>query len=207
MLRHLHRTLIHSRRVRVLATHLAELIPRDLSVLDVGSGDGRIAAAVMELRPDLKLSAIDTTVRENAMIPTAHYDGKRFPFEAKSVDVVMMIDVLHHVEDIDSMLAEAARVSRKFILIKDHFVRGRLARQTLTFMDHVSNRQFGIAIPANYQTVDQWNLLFANSHLRSVIRRDRLGLYVWPLSWIFERKLHFMQLLAVDKLYLSSTQK
>lgn len=207
MLRHLHRTLIHSRRVRVLATHLAELIPRDLSVLDVGSGDGRIAAAVMQLRPDLTLSAIDTTVRDNAMIPTAHYDGKRFPFEEKSVDLVMMIDVLHHVEDIDSMLVEAARVSRQFILIKDHFVRGWLARQTLTLMDNVSNRQFGIAIPANYQTEAQWNSLYANNHLESVIRRDHLGLYVWPLSWIFERKLHFMQLLSVDKLHLSSTQK
>ncbi len=182
------------------------MIPRNLTVLDVGSGDGRIASSLIKMRPDLKLSAIDTTVRDNAMIPTAHYDGKKFPFNAKSVDLVMMIDVLHHVEDINSILAEASRVSRQFVLIKDHFVRGWLARQTLTLMDNVSNRQFGIAIPANYQTEDQWNSLYANNHLESVIRRDHLGLYVWPLSWIFERHLHFMQLLSVDKLHPSSTQ-
>ena len=142
-----------------MAAHLAEMIPRDLTVLDVGSGDGRIASRLMELRPELDIRAIDTTVRANAMVPTTHYDGQRFPFDAQSFDVVMMIDVLHHVQDIDAILAEAVRVSRQSIVIKDHFVRGWLARPTLTFMDNVSNKQFGIAIPANYQTEEQWKLI------------------------------------------------
>jgi len=174
------------------------MIPGNLTVLDVGSGDGRIASRVMELRPDLKICAIDTTVRTNAMVPTTHYDGQQFPFEAKSFDLVMMIDVLHHVDNIGAILDEAARVSRQYVVIKDHFVRGWLARPTLTLMDNVSNRQFGIAIPANYQTEDQWNSIYAKTHLQSIDRRDHLGLYVRPLSWFFERQLHFIQLLSVD---------
>lgn len=174
------------------------MIPRDLTVLDVGSGDGRIASRVMELRPDLKICAIDTTVRTNAMVSTTHYDGQKFPFEAKSFDLVMMIDVLHHVDKIGAILDEAARVSRQYVVIKDHFVRGWLARPTLTLMDNVSNRQFGIAIPANYQTEYQWNSMYAKTHLQSIDRRDHLGLYIRPLSWFFERQLHFIQLLSVD---------
>jgi SAM-dependent methyltransferase len=131
------------------------------------------------------------------MVPTTQYDGERFPFEDKSFDLLMMIDVLHHIDNIDAILAEAVRVGRKFILIKDHFVRGWMARPTLTLMDNVSNRQFGIAIPANYQTENQWQSMYAKNHLLSVCRRDHLGLYFPPLSWVFERHLHFLQLLSV----------
>jgi hypothetical protein len=38
----LHRRVVHSRRVRVLAAHFAELIPGRHSVLDVGCRDGLI---------------------------------------------------------------------------------------------------------------------------------------------------------------------
>src|SRR5438309_1549822 len=51
----IHGGYVHTRRVRVLCNHLASLIPRHASVLDVGTGDGLLAKLVSELRPDLSL--------------------------------------------------------------------------------------------------------------------------------------------------------
>ncbi|MBM4435075.1 MAG: class I SAM-dependent methyltransferase, partial [Chloroflexi bacterium] len=39
-------------------------------------------------------------------------DGTRLPLRAASVDVVLLIEVLHHVADADAVLREAARVLR-----------------------------------------------------------------------------------------------
>ena len=41
-----HEGYVKSRRLTVLAAHFAELIPDESKVLDVGSGDGGLAAAV-----------------------------------------------------------------------------------------------------------------------------------------------------------------
>ena len=64
-----HGGMVHPRRVRVLADHAARLIPPDALVLDVGTGDGRIAAAIAERRSDLRIQGIEVTVREDAAIP------------------------------------------------------------------------------------------------------------------------------------------
>ncbi len=42
---------VHGRRVRVIADALAELLPSEGSVLDVGSGDGFIDKLIMQRRP------------------------------------------------------------------------------------------------------------------------------------------------------------
>jgi len=49
--RAVHGRLIRGQRVRVLADHFARMIPRACTVLDVGSGDGLIDAAILEQRP------------------------------------------------------------------------------------------------------------------------------------------------------------
>ncbi len=47
------------------------------------------------------------------------------------------------------LLAEAKRVSRGGIVIKDHFREGVLADATLRFMDWVGNAQHGVVLPYN----------------------------------------------------------
>ena len=41
-----HGQFVHSRRVRVLAALAARLVPHGARVLDIGTGDGQIAAAL-----------------------------------------------------------------------------------------------------------------------------------------------------------------
>jgi hypothetical protein len=66
-----HQARVHSRRMRILAKHLGEMIPSGASVLDVGSGDGLLAR-----RPDLTWSAIDTLERPQTHVPAGLFDGR-----------------------------------------------------------------------------------------------------------------------------------
>lgn len=188
----LHGKYVHSRRVRVLSEHLSQIMPRDASVLDVGCGDGLLAHLISEVRSDLKISGIDVLLRPDAHIPITKFDGHTLPFPAASFDVVMFVDVLHHTDDAMVLLREAARVARRAVMIKDHTMDGLLAHATLKFMDNVGNKRFGVALPHNYWAEAKWRQTFQTLGLNVAVWKNRLGLYPWPASLLFERRLHFV---------------
>lgn len=186
-----HERFVLGRRVRVIAHHLAALVPQGSDVLDVGAGDGAVAHALLLERPDLRAEGIDVLVREKTHIPVRPFDGTHIPAEPRSVGTVMLVDVLHHTDDPGAMLREAARVARDAIVVKDHLVQGVLARPTLRFMDRVGNARHGVRLPYNYLTRAQWNEAFAVAGLRVDRWIPALGLYPRPASWLFDRALHF----------------
>jgi len=188
----LHGTTVHKRRVRVIADHVAALMPKGLRVLDVGSGDGRIAALLMEKRPDLRIEGVDVLVREGTAIPTKEFDGQTLPHGDDEFDAVMMIDVLHHAVDPAALMAEAARVAGSCVMIKDHHRTGFAAETTLRFMDWVGNRAHGVALPYNYLSPPEWSEMFERLGLVVDETRTRLSLYSLPATWFFDRSLHFV---------------
>ena len=123
----LHEKRVHGRRVDSLLRNLKGLIPENSSVLDVGCGDGLLASLIQEQVPGSSLQGIDVLIRPDTKIPIAEFDGITIPMEDNSVDVVMMVDVLHHTDDPEIMVREAKRVARKWFVIKDHTRNGLLA--------------------------------------------------------------------------------
>jgi SAM-dependent methyltransferase len=154
-----------------------------------------VAKLLLGQRPDLKLSGVDVLVRENTAIPVEHFDGTTLPQAEGAKDAVMFVDVLHHTGDPLVLLREAVRVSRRWILIKDHTREGLAAETTLRFMDRVGNARYGVALPYNYWTAGQWQAAFAELKLRPVRSVASLGLYPWWADWLFGRRLHFIALL------------
>jgi SAM-dependent methyltransferase len=187
----LHDKLVFGRRVRVLAHHLAALIPPTAKVLDVGCGDGTVDQLILQQLPGVSIEGIDVLVRPVAKIPVAPFDGVRIPYPDSSFDVVMFIDVLHHTHDPLLLLQEAQRVG-KVILVKDHFRKGVLAGPTLRFMDWVGNAPHGVVLPYNYWSEKQWQDALRVVGLKQVETIVSLGLYPSPASWFFERRLHFI---------------
>jgi ubiquinone/menaquinone biosynthesis C-methylase UbiE len=187
----LHEKLVFNRRVKVIANCFAQLAPRSARVLDVGCGDGLVAAVLQTQRPDLMVSGIDVLPRSQTHIPVGMFDGSRIPFDDQSFDVVLFSDVLHHTADPAILLCEARRVAKHSVLVKDHNHNGLLAGARLRLMDWVGNARFGVALPYNYWTERQWHDAWREIGLHPEHLITNLGLYPPPADWIFGAKLHF----------------
>jgi SAM-dependent methyltransferase len=187
-----HRRLVDQRRKHLLAARLSAVLPGSGTVLDVGCGDGGVAHALKERRPDLDIAGIDVFVPPETYIPVSSFDGHTIPYLDGSFDDVMFVDVLHHTDDPEVLLSEAARVARRGVVLKDHLVAGFAAGPSLRLMDWVGNAHKGVALPYNYWTEDRWRECFARLGLHVEAWTSRLDLYPGPASWIFDRGLHML---------------
>ena len=94
-----HDKAVFKRRIQVLAQALADFLPRNARVLDVGCGSGTLAKGIMTLRPDVTIEGIDVLVRPNTEIPVTEFDGNTIPWPDQHFDVALIVDVLHHTDD------------------------------------------------------------------------------------------------------------
>ena len=189
------RVTVRNRRVRRLAGHLAQAIPTRGTVLDIGAGEGLVAEALMQLRRDLRIEGVDVSVPPHARIALTPYDGTELPFADQSFDYVTIIDQLHRASEPAVVLAEAARVARYGVVVKDRLADGALAIQTLRFMDWVESWGRAAVPPQHYLTRDEWQNAYYRARLAPVSNVERLALYPPPFSWLFDRNLHFVALL------------
>jgi len=190
-----HGRLVHGRRTTVLGQRLAAMLPEASTLLDVGCGDGIIANIVGHAVPGLTVSGAEYAPRADCAIPCLGFDGIHLPYPDKSFDGCMFVDVLHHSQDPLAILRDAVRVSRSFVLIKDHLAENAFDHSTLRFMDWVGNRPHGVVLPYNYLSEKEWQKLYADAGLKEARVERSIPLYPAPFSWIFGRKLHFIALL------------
>lgn len=195
-----HQVFVHQRRVRVLAEALGTQIPNAASVLDIGCGDGTIASLIAQLRPDISIQGVEVLPRADCRIACSAFDGNTLPLADDSVDVAMLVDVLHHTGDVSVLLREAARVSRVAVLLKDHLSENALDHATLRLMDWVGNRPHGVTLKYNYQSRAQWDAHFAAAGLQPATFDTNIPLYPAPFSVIAGRGLHFVSALRKAKI-------
>ena len=188
---------VHDRRARVLARHLAEVTPRGSRVLDVGCGDGLIGSLVQGHGRELEVTGIDIGVRPETHIPVREFDGESIPYSDGELDVVMLVDVLHHADDPMRLLGEAVRVARRAVVLKDVTPLGPLSDATLRFMDWVGNARHDVPLPYNFWSQAQWRRAFAELGLSVAELRRRLGIYPLPWNLLFEKRMHFIARLGV----------
>ncbi|MGH6742774.1 MAG: class I SAM-dependent methyltransferase [Bradyrhizobium sp.] len=191
-----HDKAVFKRRIQVLAQALANFLPKNARVLDVGCGSGTLAKVIMTLRPDVTIEGIDVLVRPTTEIPVTEFDGNTIPWPDKHFDVALIVDVLHHTDDPVRVMAEARRVTKRGIVVKDHFRDGLLANSTLRFMDWFGNAAHGVRLPYNYLSNAEWRKAWNALGFKVDGLVDRLGLYPAPFTWLFDRKLHFVARLS-----------
>jgi SAM-dependent methyltransferase len=164
-LRLLDERLLFPAKIRYLPPWLVPRLRGNRSVLDLGASDGRLASV---LRRDVQAAffGCDVHVLPNPAIPIARYDGVSLPFADGAFDCVMLIDVLHHDLDPGRVLAEAKRVSRRHLLIKDHYWITQLDLLVLRVADYLGNRSPGIRLPYNYIDEAGWSELFEELDLQ-----------------------------------------
>ena len=196
LLKDLHHKYVHVRRVNVLADELARAIPEGSHVLDVGCGDGTIDQAVMERRKGVTYAGIDVLARPSCAIPFSKYDGKTIPHDNASFDVVQFIDMLHHTDNLEDLFAEGVRVSKRYILLKDHSYSNRIEHAVIKWMDWVGNAPHGVRLPYNFRDLPYWRALAEKHGLEERSFNSRVPLYPFPFSEVFGRDgMDFMLLL------------
>jgi SAM-dependent methyltransferase len=128
----------------VLATTVASLAPGASRVAEIGCGDGSMAAAILAEMPSVEYVGIDVADNPGRLFAG---DRSRVRFvsqpsselvvtEAGTFDVVLVVDVVHHVADSErvSLLADAAALLRPggLLIFKD-WERGRGAAHLLAY--------------------------------------------------------------------------
>jgi SAM-dependent methyltransferase len=175
-------------RFKYLTNLLIPHLKNVTEVLDVGSGDGNLIKYLQSELNTVKFTAIDTYIQPNAVIPIKKYDGKSFPFDNNSFDCVMFNDVLHHTTDPKHIFEEACRVSRKYILLKDHYWKWSWDRFLLKVGDYMGNKPYGIDLPNNFFSIREWAALFNANCLRVEY------LYAWRYNVLDIGKQIFLRL-------------
>lgn len=145
-----HHRAVHVPRVRRVAEALAAQIGRASSLLDVGAGDGTVAADLARRVGASRVAGVDVKVRPGAAIEIVPYDGERLPFSDGAFEVVVLSDVLHHCAHPGVVLAEALRVASRAAIIKDHFKFGLFSEKILLWMDLVGNAAPGVHVTGTY---------------------------------------------------------
>lgn len=192
VLRALHSIVVSSRRTDTLSSMIAKMLPKNANVLDIGCGDGIIDQKILSIRSDAKITGVDVLKRNKIAIPVILFDGKKVPAPNNSYDTVLLIDTLHHAQNPDLLLKEAKRVSRKYIIIKDHYLEGKVSSYILKFMDWFGNKPHGVSLPYNYYGKNQWQSLFDSLKLKKEEELLDLKLRFFPFNLIFDRNYQFL---------------
>ena len=184
----------------VLAECVCSLVPADgaCTVLDVGAGDGRLAAALQRFRPLTTALGLETVIRSEraTALPFARFDGNSLPIADASVDVALLLNVLHHAKQPEVLLSEVFRVTRQRVVIKDHIASTRVQHWQLAFLDVLGNWSSGASVRGSYWSRSRWakELGALGAQPRWV---ETLRFRSSPWSWLFSNELEAV--LVIDR--------
>lgn len=158
--------------------------------VDIGCGDGRVAALISRrtARPAL---GVDAAAVGRAAIPVVASTGERLPFSDGAAAYVLMAEVLGRAREPEALLREALRVGRHGVILVDRQVRRRGDRLVLGALDIAD----GSGRATRYWTERQWWELAERAGAQ-VTHWERLrGAYGAPASWVIGRDLHVVMVL------------
>jgi SAM-dependent methyltransferase len=158
-------------RYRQLTKTLSPYLQNCGSVLDLGASCGRLARKIQDKLKGTRFAGVDVHVQGKTFMPVKKYDGRKLPFKSNSFDCVMIIDVLHHDKNPGRILREAKRVSRRYLLIKDHYWKTKKDFKILRYVDYIGNKPYGVALPYNFLKMESWRDLFKKNNLRIVTQK------------------------------------
>lgn len=186
---------LRKRRVDRITEIMSEFMPKEASILDLGSGNADLAYNLSGINANLKFTAIDVKVPPSPRMDVGIYDGKNIPYPDDYFDYVMLITVLHHTDDYIPVLKEAMRVSRKGLIVFDHQYKSYFEWLTLCVIDWPGNVPFGVYTPFNYKKREEWDSIFEALNLSQSKYNDRVYLFGKFFDFIIGKRLHFVSVL------------
>lgn len=189
---------VYRSRIAALVRAIVPNLRSDDAVLDIGCGGGVLGRAIMH-SPDcpggVVVRGMEVAPRGGEVIEVLGYDGRHLPFGDQSVDVCILADVLHHDEQPDLVIVEAARVARRAVIIKDHKRDGVLAKTRISLMDWAANQAYDVPCLYRYNTLQDWRDSHERLGLGVISEHTAMQLYPRPYRWIFTPRLQYLAVL------------
>lgn len=119
MLHSLIRKIVRTRTEEVV-TRILPYITHSKRIIDIGSGTGDIAYRLMQ--SGKKITPVDVgDFHGPRFVKPIIYDGKTLPFPDRSFDTALLLMVMHHTPDPESVFTQAARVARELVVIETSY--------------------------------------------------------------------------------------
>lgn len=150
-------------RAKNITTKILPFLKEGSSILDIGAGTCNVA----ELLTENNLSITPLDIADKSVVGNMRpiiYDGAKLPFKDDSFDTALLITVLHHTKDPESILKEARRVARRIIVMEDIYT-SRTQKYATWAMDSVLNLEF-LGHPHTNKTDSEWNEVFQKLGLK-----------------------------------------
>ena len=125
---------------------------------------------------------------------------KLFKSNPKKFDIIIAIDVLHHmgVHNSHKILEKLSKISN-YILIKDHFEYGFFSRHLLRFVDFYANYAYDVVIPDRYFNKKLWLNTVKKASLKETLRIENFQQHDGVFNLILNKRHHFISLLKNEK--------
>lgn len=190
---------IYASRLRELVARITPHLEANDQVLDVGCGGGGLGAALLaspRCPSSVQVQGLERAPRGDEPIEVLAYDGRQMPLADRSRDVVILADVLHHDEQPDQVLQEAARVARRCVIVKDHKPDGFLGQARVSFIDWAANAPYGVPCLYDYPTLPGWRERLGAAGLEPVEELTSMQLYPPGFQQLFGGQLHYFAVAA-----------
>jgi ubiquinone/menaquinone biosynthesis C-methylase UbiE len=181
------------RRAREAATRLVALLEHGESILDIGTGDGRIADEVAS-HLSAAIVLVDLVDGRHSQLPLVVGRGEDLPFGDKSFDVTLLVTVLHHTKNPRMLIKEAARVARRTVVVQEDVYGNNIVEDVMVYIiDLVGTIAGGWPRPEKPRKIPEWELMFESAGLRparKVFHQWTLGyplLRAKTVIWVLER--------------------
>ena len=170
---------------------------KKISIVDFGCGSMEISKKIQHNKFIKKISGVDIFNSKFKYKKLEYFQYKKIKdLKNFKCDVMLLVDVLHHIGVNESfkLLKELSKYS-KIIIIKDHFEHGQISRQLLRFVDFYANYAYGVVIPKIYYSEKSWAKTIKMSKLKQLYFEKNFQQHDGLFNLILNKKHHFISVL------------
>ncbi len=170
---------------------------KKISIVDFGCGSMEISKKIQHNAFVNKITGVDIFRSKYKYKKLEYFQYKKIKDLKKfKCDVLLLVDVLHHigVKDSFKLLKKLSKYS-KLIIIKDHFEHGQFSRQLLRFVDFYANYAYGVVIPKIYYSEKTWINTIRLSKLKQLYFEKNFQQHDGLFNLILNKKHHFISVL------------